>query len=92
MFGVCAVQFLTATRLRFMSLEVSCGLLLYLISQLVDFEAIQTRYKLVGWALRSVLWMNHEQHVWKPCTEVSTVCMVVSRGFRSIDVHALGAV
>lgn len=59
-------------------LKVSRGLLLDLIGHGVDFEAVQSGYKLVGWSLGPILRMDHEQHVWKACAEVRPVDVVVT--------------
>jgi len=59
-------------------LEVGCCLLLNLVSQGVDFEAIQSGNKLVCRAFRSVFGMNHEEHVGKSCAEVGAVSVVVA--------------
>ena len=48
-------------------LEVCCGLLLDLVGVVVDLEPVEPRHELVGWALRPVLRVNHEQHVWEAC-------------------------
>jgi len=84
--------FLTTPWFGLMSLEVSCCLLLDLVGQWVDLEAVKTRHKLVSWPLGSVLWVDHEEHVRESGPEICPVSVVVSRRFGSVDVHALGAI
>lgn len=58
----------------------------------MDFEAIQTREKLIGRTFWPIFRMNHKQHVREAGAEVSAVCVVMTRGLRVVDVHAFGAV
>jgi len=83
---------LAPPRLSLMSLEVGCSLLLDLVGQGVDLEAVQAGNKLVGWSLWPVLWMHHEEHVRESCAKVGPVSVVVSGGLGGVDVHALWAV
>lgn len=48
--------------------------------------------ELIGWTFWSVLWMNHEQHVWESGSKVGAIGVVVLRGLRCVNVHALRAV
>jgi len=75
-----------------MCLVVSCSLLLNLISQRMNFEAVEARNELVCWPLGSVLWMNHKQHVREASAEISPVRMMVSGGLGCINIHAFWAV
>merc|ERR1719383_1573872 len=59
--------------------EVGCSLLLELIRHRVDLEAVESGHKLVGRPLRSVLGMNHEEHVRETGAEVSAVGVVMTR-------------
>lgn len=85
-------SFSATARLRFMGLEVSSCLLLDDVRVGMNLEPVQTRNKLVGRALGSVLRVHHEQHVREPGPEVGTVRVVMPRGFWSVNVHALGTV
>lgn len=74
------------------------------MAQIVEIEAIRRvqciygsiilrlltipRYKLVCGPLGAVLRVNHEEHVWEAGAEVGSVCVMVARGFRGVDVHA----
>lgn len=49
-------------------------------------------HKLVGWSLGAILWVHHEQHVGEPGPKISSVCVVVSGGFRGVNIHALWTV
>ncbi|KAE9536353.1 hypothetical protein AGLY_007142 [Aphis glycines] len=58
--------------------DISCCLLLYLISQTVYLKTIKSikQHKLIARPRRSVFWMYHEQHMWKTCTKISTITLV----------------
>lgn len=43
-------------------------------------------YKLIGWAFRSVLGMNHKQHVRETRPKVSPVSVVMAGGFRGVHI------
>lgn len=43
-------------------------------------------YKLIGWAFRSILGMNHKQHVRETCPKVSPVSVVMAGGFRGVHI------
>ena len=58
-------------------LEVGRRLLLYLVGERVDLEAIEPRHELVGRPLWPVLWVHHEQHVREPGAEVRAIGVVV---------------
>ena len=59
-------------------LEVGRRLLLYLVGERVDLEAVEARHELVGRPLGPVLGVHHEQHVREPRAEVRAVRVVVS--------------
>ena len=59
-------------------LEVCRGLLLDLVGERVDLEAVEARHELVGRPLGPVLGVHHEQHVREPRPEVRAVRVVVS--------------
>ena len=59
-------------------LEVGRGLLLDLVGERVDLEAVEARHELVGRPLGPVLGVHHEQHVREPRPEVRAVRVVVS--------------
>jgi hypothetical protein len=67
-------------------------LLLQRVRLRVYFKAVQTSYKLIGRSLRSILGMNHEQHVRKARAEVSTVRVVMLRRLGSVHVQTLGTI
>ena len=52
-------------------------MLLDLVSQGMDLEAVEPGHELVGGALGPVLRVHHEQHVGEARTEVGTVRVVV---------------
>lgn len=58
--------------------EIRSALLLDLIGQRMDFEAVQSRYKLIGRFLWSVFGMYHEEHVWKTGAEVGSIRVMVT--------------
>lgn len=58
----------------------------------MEFLANKPWHKLVGWSLWTILWMHHEQHVGEACTKIGSICVVVSGGFRGVNIHALGAI
>lgn len=76
---VLEVLFLTTTRFCFMCLKVGSSLLLNLISQGMYLKPVQTWHKLISRTFRSILWVNHEEHVRETCAEISTVCVVMPR-------------
>lgn len=43
-------------------------------------------YKLIGWAFRSILGMNHKQHVRETRPKVSPVSVVMAGGFRGVHI------
>ena len=59
-------------------LEVGRSLLLDLVGERVDLEAVEARHELVGRPLGPVLGVHHEQHVREPRPEVRAVRVVVS--------------
>jgi len=69
---------LAAPRFSFMSLKISCSLLLDLIGQRMNLEPVQARYKLVGWSFWPVLRVHHEKHVREACPKVGPISVVVS--------------
>jgi len=83
---------LAPPRLSLMSLEVGRSLLLDLVGQRVDLEAIEAGDKLVGRSLWPVLRMHHEEHVREACAKVGAISVVVSGGLGGVDIHALWAV
>jgi len=83
---------LASPRFSLMSLEVGRSLLLDLVGQGVDLEAIQAGNKLVGRSLWPVLGVHHEEHVREACAKVGAISVVVSGGLGGVDVHALWAV
>lgn len=48
--------------------------------------------KLVGRPLGSVLWVNHEEHVWEAGAKICSICVVVPGGLRCVDIHTFRAV
>jgi len=66
---------LLGLELRF--LKISCSLLLDLVGQGVNLEAVQARYKLVCWSLWPILWMHHEKHVRESCPKIGSISVVV---------------
>jgi len=69
---------LASPRFCFVSLlKISCSLLLDLVGQGVDLEAIQARYKLVCWSFWPILWVHHEKHVRETCSKVGSISVVV---------------
>lgn len=50
-----------------------CGLLLQLVRQRVNLEAVETGYKLIGGTLGAQLRVHHEEHVGKARAEVGAV-------------------
>jgi len=72
--------------------EVGGGLLLKLIRHRVNLETVEARHELVGGTLRSVVWMNHEEHVGETGAKIGAIGVVVAGGFRSVNIHALGTV
>lgn len=69
-------------------LEVRGGLLLDLVRERVDLEAVQPRYKLGGRALGARLRVHHEHHMREPGAEVGAVGVVVARGLGGVHLHA----
>ena len=49
-------------------------------------------HKLVGWSLRAILWVHHEQHVGEPRPKIGSICVVVSGGLGGVNIHALWAI
>jgi hypothetical protein len=49
-------------------------------------------YELIGRSLRSVLGMDHEEHVREAGAEVSSVCVVMLRRFWRVNVETFRAV
>lgn len=83
---------LAPPRFSLVSLEIGRSLLLDLVGQGVDLEAVQTGNKLVGRSLWPVLRMHHEEHVGEARPKVGPISVVVSGGLGGVDVHALWAV
>lgn len=59
-------------------LKVRSPLLLDLISQRMDLETVQSWNKLIGGLLRSILWVNHEQHMWETSSKVCPISMMMA--------------
>lgn len=68
--------------------EISSRLILQLIRHWMDFETIKSCNKLICWTFWSIFWMNHKKHMWKTCTEISTIDMMMSWTSRMINIHA----
>lgn len=69
-----------------------CRFLLQLVRQWVNLETIQTWHKLICRSLRAQFGVNHEEHVGKSRTEVSSISVMEARWFRIVHVHTLGTV
>ncbi len=61
-------------------------------NRIVELILILPWYKLVRGPLRAILGVNHEKHVWEAGAKVSSVCVMVARGFGGVYVHAFGTV
>ena len=53
----------------------------------MNLESVETRNELIGWTLRSVLWVHHKKHVGEACAEIGSVRVVVSGRLGGVDVH-----
>jgi len=68
---------LPPTRFGFVCLEVCSGLLLDLVGQGMNLEAVEPGHELIGGAFWPVLGVHHEQHVGESSPEVGAVCVVM---------------
>ena len=58
----------------------------------MDLEAVESSDELIDRSFRSILRVNHEEHMRKACAEVGSVGMVMSRALGRVHVHAFRAV
>lgn len=48
--------------------------------------------KLIGGPLGSVLWVNHEEHVWETGAKIGSISVVMPGGLGCVDIHTFRAI